>query len=116
MNWRGLVAMVITEHKKMEACKLVVMGADREQIHEMRIAMMAVLEGLKEDANGDVQVSGFAKQLNSETPPALMQERFLDGLDVMDIADAVLDVVEAEAERGASACGGIILLGARRTP
>ena len=42
--------MVITEHKKMEACKLVVMGADREQIHEMRIAMMAALEGLKEDA------------------------------------------------------------------
>ncbi len=53
MNQRGLVAMVITEHKKMEACKLVVMGADREQIHEMRIAMMAALEGLKEGATND---------------------------------------------------------------
>ena len=88
--------MVITEHKKMEACKLVVMGADREQIHEMRIAMMAALEGLKEGDTGEIQVSGFAKQIIGDIPPALMQERFLDGLDVMDIADAVLDVVEAE--------------------
>ncbi len=88
--------MVITEQKKFEACKMVAMGVNRELVHELRIATMTVLEGLKEDATGEIQVTGFAKQIIGECPPPLMQERLLDGLDVMDIADAVLDVVEEE--------------------
>ena len=92
--------MVITEEKKFEACKMVVMGVDRELVHELRIAMMTVLEGLQENAAGEIQVSGFAKQIIGECPPALMQERFLNTLDVLEIADAVLDVVEEEADEG----------------
>ena len=34
--------MVITEEKKFEACKMVVMGVDRELVHELRIGMMTV--------------------------------------------------------------------------
>ncbi len=92
--------MVITEQKKFEACQMVAMGVDRELVHELRIATMTVLEGLKEDATGDIQVTGFAKQIIGECPPALMQERFLETLDVLEIADAVLDVVEEEADEG----------------
>ncbi len=92
--------MVITEEKKFEACQMVVMGVDRELVHELRIAMMAVLEGLKEDATGEIQVSGSAKQIIGECPPALLQERSLDTLDVLEIADAVLDVVEEQADEG----------------
>ena len=92
--------MVIAEQKKLEACKMVVMGVDRELVHELRIATMTVLEGLKEDATGEIQVSGFAKQIIGECPPALMQERFLDTLDVLAITDAVLDVVGEEADEG----------------
>ncbi len=92
--------MVITEQKKLEACKLVVMGVDRELVHELRIATMTVLEGLKEDSAGEIQVSGFARRIIGECPPALLQERFLDTLDVLEIADAVLDVVEEEADEG----------------
>ena len=90
--------MVITEEKKFEACKMVVMGVDRELVHRLRIATMTALEGLKEDATGEIQVSGFAKQIIGECPPALLQERFLDTLDVLEIADAVLDVVEEEED------------------
>ncbi len=86
--------MAITEAKKFEACKMVAMGVDRELVHELRIATMTVLEGLKEDDTGEIQVPGFAKQILGECPPALMQERILDTLDVLEIADAVLDVVE----------------------
>ncbi len=92
--------MVITEEKKSEACQMVAMGVDRELVHELRIATMTVLEGLKEDATGEIQVTGFAKQIIGECPPALMQERILDTLDVLEIADAVLDVVEEEAGEG----------------
>ncbi len=88
--------MVITEEKKFEACKMVVMGVDRELVHELRIAMMTVLEGLHEDASGEIQVSRFAKKIIGECPPALMQERVLDTLDVLAITDVVLDVVEEE--------------------
>ncbi len=92
--------MVITEEKKFEACKMVVMGVDRELVHELRIATMTVLEGLKEDDTGEIQVSRFAKRIIGECPPALMQERALDTLDVLAITDAVLDVVEEEADEG----------------
>ena len=92
--------MVITEQKKFEACKMVAMGVDRELIHELRIATMTALEGLKEDSAGKIQVSGYAKQIIGECPPALMQERFLDTLDMLEITDAVLDVVEEEADEG----------------
>jgi hypothetical protein len=92
--------MVITEEKKFQACQMVVMGVDRERVHELRIATMTVLEGLKEDAAGEIQVSRFAKRIIGECPPALMQERFLDTLDVLAITDAVLDVVEEEANEG----------------
>ncbi len=92
--------MMITEEKKFEACKMVAMGVDRELVHELRIATMTVLEGLTEDSTGDIQVTGFAKQIIGECPPALMQERFLDTLDVLAITDAVLDVVEEEADEG----------------
>ncbi len=92
--------MVITEQKKFEACKMVAMGVDRELVHELRIATMTVLEGLTEDDTGEIQVTGFAKQIIGECPPALMQERILDTLDVLEIADAVLDVVEEEADEG----------------
>ena len=91
--------MVITEEKKFQACKMVAMGVDRELVHELRIATMTVLEGLQEDATGEIQVSGFAKQIIEGCPPALMQERLLDTLDVLAITDAVLDVVE-EADEG----------------
>ncbi len=90
--------MVITEAKKFEACKMVAMGVDRELVHELRIAAIEVLEGLTEDSAGEIQVSGFAKRIIGECPPALMQERILDTLDVLEIADAVLDVVEEEDE------------------
>ena len=92
--------MVITEQKTFEACQMVVMGVDRELVHELRIATMTVLEGLKEDATGEIQASGFAKQIIGECPPALLQERSLDTLDVLAITDAVLDVVEEEADEG----------------
>ncbi len=92
--------MVITEQKKFEACKMVAMGVDRELVHELRIATMTVLEGLHEDASGEIQVTGFAKRIIGECPPALMQERILDTLDVLAITDAVLDVVEEEAGEG----------------
>ncbi len=92
--------MAITEEKKLEACKMVVMGVDREQVHELRIAAMTVLEGLQQDSAGEIQVSGYAKQIIGECPPALMQERFLDTLDVLAITDAVLDVIEEEANEG----------------
>ncbi len=88
--------MVITEEKKFQACQMVVMGVDRERVHELRIATMTVLEGLKEDAAGEIQVSRFAKRIIGECPSALMQERFLDTLDVLAITDVVLDVVEEE--------------------
>ncbi len=92
--------MMITEEKKFEACKMVAMGVDRELVHELRIATMTVLEGLTEDSAGEIQVSGFAKRIIGECPPALMQERVLDTLDVLEIADAVLDVVEEEDDEG----------------
>ena len=92
--------MVITEEKKFQACQMVAMGVDRELVHELRIVTMTVLEGLKEDAAGKIQVSRYAKQIIGECPLALLQERFLDTLDVLEIADAVLDVVEEEAEEG----------------
>ncbi len=92
--------MVITEQKTFEACKMVVMGVDRELVHELRIATMTVLEGIKEDDTGEIQVSGYAKQIIGECPPALLQERFLDTLDILAITDAVLDVVEEEADEG----------------
>ncbi len=92
--------MVITEQKKFEACKMVAMGVDRELVHELRMAMMTVLEGIKEDATGEIQVSEYARQIIGECPPALLQERSLDTLDVLEIADAVLDVVEEEADEG----------------
>jgi hypothetical protein len=100
MNNRGPVAMVITEQKTFEACKMVVMGVDHELVHQLRIATMTALEGLKEDAAGKIQVSGFAKKIIGECPPALMQERILDTLDILAITDAVLDVVEEEADEG----------------
>ncbi len=92
--------MVITEQKKFEACKMVAMGVNRELVHELRIGTMAVLEGLHEDATGEIQVTGFARQIIGECPPALLQERILDTLDVLEIADVVLDVVEEEADEG----------------
>ncbi len=92
--------MEITEEKKFEACKMVAMGVDRELVHELRIATMTVLEGLTEDASGEIQVSEYAKQIIGECPPALMQERILDTLDVLAITDVVLDVVEEEADEG----------------
>ncbi len=92
--------MAITEQKTFEACKMVVMGVDRELVHELRIATMTVLEGLKEGATGKIQVSRFAKRIIGECPPALMQERVLDTLGVLAITDAVLDVVEEEADEG----------------
>ncbi len=92
--------MVITEQKKFEACKMVAMGVDRKLVHELRIATMTVLEGLKENTSGEIHVTGFAKQIIGECPPALMQERFLDTLDVLAITDVVLDVVEEEADEG----------------
>ncbi len=92
--------MAITEQKKFEACTMVAMGVDRDLVHELRVATMTVLEGIKEDATGEIQVSGFAKRIIGECPPALMQERILDTLDVLEIADAVLDVVEEEAGEG----------------
>ncbi len=91
---------MITEQKTFEACKMVVMGVDHELVHELRIAAMTVLEGLTEDDTGEIEVSGFAKKIIGECPPALLQERFLDTLDVLAITDAVLDVVEEEADEG----------------
>ncbi len=92
--------MVLTEEKKFQACQMVAMGVDRELVHRLRIAMMTVLEGLHEDASGEIQVSRFAKRIIGECPPALLQERFLDTLDVLAITDAVLDVIEEEANEG----------------
>ncbi len=45
-------------------------------------------------------MSRFAKRIIGECPPALMQERILDTLDVLAITDAVLDVVEEEDDEG----------------
>ena len=52
MNQRGPVTMVITEQNKLEACKMVVMGVDRELVHVLRIATMTVLEGLSWSSAG----------------------------------------------------------------
>ena len=73
--------MVITEEKKFQACEMVAMGVDRELVHELRIATMTALEGLKEDSTGEIQVSGYAKRIIGECPPPLMQERLLDTLE-----------------------------------